>query len=282
MENRPTPIGTHDAFRDVASWDDDTARTWVEALDLRASSPDQTRLRRRLVELAGLRLGDTAVEVGCGTGALLCDLARAVGAGGRVVGVEPQPAFVEAAEGRLSREGISSVAEVRNESAARLGLADESSAAALAQTVLIHLPDEVLRAALAEMVRVVRRGGRVVSADQDGDTWVIDHPDRELTRRVVRFNSDQRYADGWTGRRLRRLFHAGGLRDVEVHVFVHADTGAASYLYGMAERLGAAAAEAGAITHDERLRWLAALRELAARGDFFSSINYYVCVGRRD
>lgn len=60
-----------------------------------------------------------------------------------------------------------------------------------------------------------RSGGRVVSANQDTETWVVDHPDRSLTRRLVQFYADQRFADGWTGRRLRSLFLHAGLIDVE-------------------------------------------------------------------
>jgi ubiquinone/menaquinone biosynthesis C-methylase UbiE len=275
------PLGTHDVFRDVISWNDDTSKLWVDALNLRATSQDQIALRAHLIELAQLRPGDTVVEVGCGTGALLCDLACSVSPGGRAIGVEPQPALAKAALQRLSAAGYGSVGEVRYESAHRLSVECESAAVCLAQTVLIHLPDKILEQALFEMIRVVRRGGRVISVDQDGDTWVIDHPDRDLTRRIVRFNIDQRYADGWTGRRLRRFFRQAGLSHVEVHLWTHVDTNGESYLFGMAKRLAGAAAEVGVITPSERDEWVQQLHEVASAGNFFSSINYYACVGVR-
>ena len=228
-------------------------------------------------DLSGRRI----LDAGCGTGALLCDLAAAVGPGGRVIGVEPQTALAHAASQRLTAAGYEPVSEVRNESAHMLSLETGSAAACLAQTVLIHLPDEMLQEALREMIRVVRPGGRVVSVDQDGDTWVIDHPDRELTRRIVRFNSDQRYADGWTGRRLRRFFRQAGLSDVEVHTRTHVDTAIDSYLYGMALRVAGSAAEAGTISEAERSEWVRQLHELASAGDFFSSITSFACVGTR-
>ena len=279
MKNSPTALGTFDAFKDAATWDSETARMWVAALNLRATSLDQIALRNRLVRLANLKAGDTAIEVGCGTGALLGDLARAVGTGGKAIGIEPQIVLAEAARARLENENL--VALVKTESAAALSLESETADACLAQTVLIHLPPGVLEQTLAEMRRVVRRGGRVVSCDQDGDTWTIDHPMRELTRRIVRFNSDQRYADGWTGRRLNRLFRTAGLKDVETETLVHADTEKCSYLFGMAERIANAAREAGEISLRECEKWLEQLNDSAARGDFFSSINYYICVGVR-
>jgi ubiquinone/menaquinone biosynthesis C-methylase UbiE len=95
-----------DPFRDVSRWDEDTSREWVGLLNQRASASDQIRMRSELLRVAQIEEGDTAVEIGCGTGALLVDLARAVGESGRVVGVDPQPHFVEAARERLLREGI--------------------------------------------------------------------------------------------------------------------------------------------------------------------------------
>ena len=253
---------------------------WVAALNLRATAADQIALRKRLVRLANLRSGDTAVEIGSGTGALLCDLARAVGEDGKVFGIEPQIVLAEAARARIDAENLSAVVKI--ESAGRLSLGNETADSCLAQTVLIHLPPDVLQKALAEMARVVRRGGRVISCDQDGDTWTIDHPNRELTRRIVRFNSDQRYADGWTGRRLHRFFRAVGLKDVKVETLVHADTEKSSYLFGMAERIAKAAAEAKEIGWEDCRKWLEQLDESTERGDFFSSINYYICVGVRE
>ncbi len=282
MNNSETPLGTHDAFKNAAAWDSETSQMWVAALNLRATATDQIALRRQLVSLANLKDGDLAVEVGCGTGALLCDLARAVGASGQVIGVEPQTALAEAARQKIAAEGVSEIATVKNESAEYLSVESETAAACLAQTVLIHLPEQLLQNALAEMARVVRRGGRVISCDQDGDTWTIDHPDRELTRRIVRFNSDQRYADGWTGRRLRRLFRVAGLRQIEVQTLVHADTEKSSYLFGMAERIANAAMEVGEISQEENAKWLTQLNAQAVAGNFFSSINYYICGGVRD
>ncbi len=73
-----TPLGFYDAFRDVGAFSDETARLWAEALNLRADSKDQKNLRKIILDAAKLNAGATAVEIGCGTGALLCNLAQAV------------------------------------------------------------------------------------------------------------------------------------------------------------------------------------------------------------
>ena len=149
----------------------------------------------------------------------------------------------------------------------------------MAQTVLVHVPRAV--AALAEMCRVVRPGGRVASIDQDGDALVIDHPDRELTRRLVAFSSDHRYADGWTGRRLPRMFRAAGLSGVTVSMRCHLETEPGGFLHEVVLRLADSAAEMGVVSEAEWRRWTAALAELAETGSFFASTNYYLCSGVR-
>lgn len=62
---------------------------------------------------------------------------------------------------------------------------------------------------------------------------------------------------------------------------IHQETSADSYLFGMAQRLAMAAAEAEAVEPDEAEDWVGRLCELAGRGLFYSSINYYTCVGVR-
>jgi len=275
------PLGQHDVFRDVTTWDAGQAEEWVAALALRAAAEDQAAMRQRILGRLGLKPGATVVEIGCGLGRLLGDCAEVVAPGGRLIGVEPQPVFARHARQYL--EGLTRLCkvEVREASADALGVADGVADACLAQTVLVHLPEATLRGALSEMVRVTRPGGTVMSVDQDGDTWVIDHPDRETTRAIVRFNSDQRFADGWTGRRLRRLFAEAGLVDPAVEVWPHADTERSSYLFGSCIRLAGAAAQVGAITLGQLGSWVEELEARAARGQFFSAISYFAVTGRR-
>jgi hypothetical protein len=118
-----------------------------------------------------------------------------------------------------------------------------------------------------------------VSADQDAETWVVDHPDRPLTRRLVAFYADQRFADGWIGRRLRSTFLRAGLADVQTRALVAVDTSVESYQFRIAIDRARSAAEAGWITETELAGWVGTLEREAAAGRFFSSLNFYVAVG---
>lgn len=263
-----------DPFQQVATWSQDTARDWAERLDQRAASPDQVALRAAAVAAAGLAPGDLAVEVGCGTGPLLADLLAAVGPGGRLVGVDPQRTLARLARDRFADRPQVSVAVGTG---GALPVRSGAAAACLAQTVLLHVPPPDLAGTIAEMVRVVRPGGRVLSVDQDVDTWLIEHPDKETTRRLLRFNTDTRYGDGWTARRLPALFRTAGLRDVTVSALTHLDTERGSHLHGSVLRMVAAATDAGVVDAAAAARWTAQLEE--ADG-FFSALTFYCCSGR--
>ncbi len=195
-----------DPFQQVATWDETTARRWATGLDQRAADPQQVALRAGIVAAAALRPGQVAVEIGCGTGPLLAGLADAVGPTGRVIGVEPQPTLARLAARRLGER-----AAVCLGTGDALPVRSRVADVAVAQTVLLHVPRAALPGTLAEMVRVVRPGGRVISVDQDMDGWLVDHPDRDMTTRLLRQNTIHRYGEGWAGRRMPALFRAAGL-----------------------------------------------------------------------
>ena len=164
--------------------------------------------------------------------------------------------------------------------AEEIPLPNQSVDICIAQTVLIHIPANLFPQVFAEVKRVLKPGGRFISVDQDGDTWIIDHPHRAVTRSIAKFNSDYRYADGWTGRYLRRIFKQNGFECVHVRAWTHSDTESESYLHRMARRIAKAAAEHGIISQEECRNWLHELDKQTLEGNFFSSIGYFCCQGR--
>ena len=106
----------------------------------------------------GLRPGTRVLDIGCGTGALLVELAQA---GARVTGIDT---FEEAegidrqiAEARLREHRIE--ARLLTASAAMLPFADESFDLAVNIGMLEHIPPDRRAGVLREMFRVVRAGG---------------------------------------------------------------------------------------------------------------------------
>jgi ubiquinone/menaquinone biosynthesis C-methylase UbiE len=116
------------------------------------------QLARAMCEVAGVRPGQRALDVGCGSGALLAALAEVVG-GENVTGIDPSEPFVEAARARVPG------ARVLVGSAEALPFEDGEFDATLSQLVINFLvdPDQ----GLCEMSRVTRPGGTVAGCVWD-------------------------------------------------------------------------------------------------------------------
>jgi len=228
----------------------------------------------KVLLLDALRLvpGGRALDVGCGLGDDVFELAERVH-GGEAVGVDLSEGMIEEARRRV-RPGLSAsfqVADVR-----ALPFADGAFDAVRTERLLMHVP-EVTRA-LAEMVRVTRPGGRIAAFDVDWDGFFIDNPDRETTRAVVRSFSDH-IKNGWIGRQLPRLFAENGLTEVSVapRVLFVPFPFFELLVGGHLTRL----AEGGAITRRSLDDWSASLAEAHAAGRFCAGITAFIVAGSR-
>lgn len=109
-------------------------------------------------DLAGTAHGQSALDVGCGPGALTAELVRRLG-GPAVSAVDPSQSFVAAARERLP--GV----DVRMAAAEQLPFADAAFDLVLAQLVVHFMADPIV--GLGEMGRVARRGATVAACVWD-------------------------------------------------------------------------------------------------------------------
>jgi SAM-dependent methyltransferase len=164
-------------------------------------------LSPQMADLAGVRPGQRALDVGCGPGALTAELVSRLGAAA-VAAVDPSEPFVVAARAR--NPGVA----VLQGSADDLPFPDGAFDAVLAQLVVHFMPDPV--AGLVDMKRVTRPDGVVVACVWDhaggqgplGTFWQAAH---ELAPGV----EDESQLPGAREGHLGELFRAAGLHDVE-------------------------------------------------------------------
>ena len=165
-------------------------------------------LRLRSWERAHLSLahGERLLDVGCGLGEAALGLAQDLGEGGEVVGVDVSE--------RMLRVARSNAAAARCRVRFTVGDAysldepDDSFDAARSERTLQWLADPA--AAVAEMVRVVRPGGRVSLIDTDWSTFTIDVGDDALAALVRDGMRTERDRPSNVGRRLHDLVGAAG------------------------------------------------------------------------
>jgi len=150
---------------------------------------------RHALERAGLRAGETVLELGPGPGAFTVDAAQRVGPEGRLIAVDIQPGMIAQVNARVKAAGVTNV-ETHVASAFELPLADASVDRAYLITVLPEIPDPVR--ALREVHRVLKPGGVVSMTEEFLDP---DYPRRATTgawAAAAGFEPDARFGSWWS------------------------------------------------------------------------------------
>ena len=189
---------------------DETARLQRQADELAADSA-------ALLDRAGLRPGHSAIDLGCGPRGILELLAERVSPGGRVIGVDAEPAHVSMAAQLVAARGLSGV-QVMEGDARRTGLPSGSFDLVHARTLLVTVPQPA--EVVAEMVRLARPGGWVAALEPDTE-HALCYPPHPAFNRICEIHPavfSRNGADPVIGRRVPELFRQAGLVNVEVEI----------------------------------------------------------------
>lgn len=264
-----------DPYRDIDAQPDPAQ--FIEALETRGRTPGHARLLRRFLRSVPVGTGQTVLEVGCGTGVVVRELAACVGVRGRVVAVDPSRWLVRAARRLLRTHPLRRRIALRVAPGEQLPFAADRFDVTLAITVLLHVADPL--GVVKEMARVTRPGGLVAIQDQDFGTVALAHPERALTERILGGVAARIYEEPWSGRRLPGLLRAAGLERVRLLTSVYQDTTLERYSKAFLERRAENAVKFGLVDEPTAQRWLDELTRLVAAGAFVLTINYYAGVG---
>jgi ubiquinone/menaquinone biosynthesis C-methylase UbiE len=238
-------------------------------------APAIVEQRARTRAALAARPGERGLDVGCGPGLLAAELARDVGAQGRIVALDRSADMLAAARERV---GDLRVAFVRTDAAA-LPLAGAGFDFVVAVQVYLYVP--AVAAALGEAARVLRPGGRLVVVDTDWDSCVWLTADRARHRRVMEARMGD-YADAHLPPRLPRLLRGAGLRLSHaaaipvLEVRYDPDSFSGGIIAPTRE-----AAIARGMPREEAEAWEADLRGRTGDSDYFFSVNRFLFVATR-
>jgi ubiquinone/menaquinone biosynthesis C-methylase UbiE len=139
------------------------------------------RVYRRIVSLAGVRPGDSVLDVGCSGGYLARKLAAAAGPSGCLIGVDPSEAAIAYAQRRADRTMSFTVGVAQD-----LPLLDSSFDVVTCTLAMHHVPARQRATAFREMYRVTKPGGRLLVADFDTARRPLPlHPGGQRMRRAA-------------------------------------------------------------------------------------------------
>ncbi len=255
----------------------------VAGMDATAAWPAVQRLRAWERERLALRPGERVLDVGCGPGDVAVALSSDVGGAGAVTGIDTSEAMLRVARVRADVAGAR--VDFRIGDVAALDMPDGALDACRSERVLQWVPD--LTAAVAELVRVVRPGGRLVLTDTDWHTLVIDIPDRGAADLMTDTILASRGEPARAGGRLVNACRDQGLVEVactaETHVFVawDPDTEIGPAGFFPPAVVVPQMVDAGLVTVEDGERMLDAFVDAGRRDRLFMSVTMFAVYGRR-
>ena len=243
-------------------------------------APDVVAQRARVLELLLPKAGERILDIGVGPAFLAKDLARAVGPGGRVVGLDSSPDMLAAARARLA--GVAQ-AEVAEGDAAALPFPPESFDGAVSTQVYEYVAD--MPAALRSLHEVLRPGGRALILDTDWRSMVWHSEDPARMDRMLAC-WDAHLIDPHLPARLGSLLQTAGfeVEQVEALALLSPVWQADSYAAGLVRTIVDFARRNGGrhgLSPSDIDAWKAEQRRLAEDGGFFFSLNRYIFLARR-
>ena len=247
---------------------------YIRFLDDVETNEDVQAYRGQMQPLLNAQEGEHILDVGCGVGHQVRRLAQLVGGTGRVVGVDISETLI--AEARSRATGLNLPVEYQVGKAYPLDFPDQTFNGCWSERVFMYLEDP--QKALAEMIRVVRPGGRIVVQDLDIDSCIIDAPDRAVTRRLVHSFGDS-MPNGRMGRQLPAIFKESGLADITVvpHLYRMPYDFHQMVFGGIVEK----AQEAGLVSEAEATNWWNDLERANNAGHFLFAAPGFIVCGRR-
>jgi len=237
--------------------------------------------------LPELKPGMRVLDVGCGPGSITRGLAARV-APGEVIGIDLSEATLASAASDAAERGVGNV-RYEVGSVYELPFDEAAFDVVFAHQVLQHLGQPV--AAIQEMLRVLRPRGVIAVRDVDWGT-VAYFPTDPWIDRFIEVHVEtwsQNGGDPRMGRRLRALFNASGVADIQIT--------ASQWCYATppetidwgdsyAERLltspmGARAVERGNASSADLEAMAAAFRAWARHPDALWSFTHFAALGRK-
>jgi ubiquinone/menaquinone biosynthesis C-methylase UbiE len=260
---------TENPFARVDDAAGDIQHLILRYLDAVAAHPEIQRVRSAAFEMFAPSPGERLLDAGCGLGEVARQLGARVGATGSVAAVDLSAQAISVAHSRRdSGPVVYAVGEMT-----ALDFPDGHFDGVRCERVLQHVPDP--DAAVKELARVTRPGGRVCVIDSDWSSSVSDG-----------FEYLHEVADGFypaghdlaAGRTVRTRMVRAGLREVTVlpvtlRFTAPEDAAVVSVLFDEPVMRGR-------LPKELCDRFFASVRRAAARGEFLFAFTMWICLGR--
>lgn len=247
----------------------------VASLEERGRSGYIGVVRDLLDELA-IRPGEQVVEVGCGSGVIMRELARRTGGANRLTGIDQNPYLMREARELAARERLADLIDLRQGSAEAVPLPDGFSDVSLSCTVAEEGDADQM---FGELVRITKPGGRigVIVRAIDRGCWVNLPLDAALKAKVEMPGTIGGGVNpgGCADASLYQRFHALGLQELRCFPQIVAVRPGSPRLTRYQQQILSALSPAEAET------WRRAVEAAERDGTFFIAQPFHCAVGTK-
>ncbi|MDD5758868.1 MAG: methyltransferase domain-containing protein [Desulfobulbaceae bacterium] len=145
--------------------------TLYDPLIDRLSFGREQRFRELTLRHMAITPDEQILDIGCGTGSLTLLAAEQLSAKGSIIGIDAAPKMITLAQAKAKRQD--SIARFQSGVAERLPFADGQFSLVVSSMFCHHIDRELKQLAFAEMHRVLRPDGRLVTADIDSPSTLL-------------------------------------------------------------------------------------------------------------
>jgi ubiquinone/menaquinone biosynthesis C-methylase UbiE len=227
--------------------------------------------------LLGLGPGAVAADIGCGTGEDAYTMSQIVGKVGSVVGFDVSDAMLAEATHRhiKSQANLCFIQAPADD----LGVGAETFDAVRADRVLTHVPDPA--AAIKEMVRVLKPGGRIVISEPDMRGCWVTNRHRDISDRIMRTIA-MSCRQPFIAQDLYHFFLDAGIAGVQLALrpVAIAEPEPVETILRFGATIEAMIRD-GLLDTDEARLWLLDLDERRSRGRFLAGVTIFIVAGRK-
>lgn len=240
-------------------------------------TPDVVEQREKFMQAFAPRPAERVLDVGSGPGFLVNMIADAVSSSGYVCGIDVSEPLLAVARSHCAHQ---SWVEFRRGDATQLPFSDNDFDAVVSTQVLEYVRD--VDAALAEIYRLVRWGGRVAILDTDWDSLVWHSPNRERMSRILAA-WEAHAADSFLPRTLANRLRRAGFRveAQQVIPLLNTDYDPNTYSNRLVDIIVQFVAGRNGITRDDAEMWAKEVRQLGEQGEYFFSLNRYMFLAKK-
>ncbi len=227
----------------------------------------------------------TFLDMGCGKGSDLIEISKKASYDSQIVGIDISEKSIDVAK-ELTVSDNRFQFMVHNMETAFPFENDTFDVILSCNVVECILSKNAL---ISELNRVLKPGGKIISAHYDWDTQIFNAVDKDLFRHIIQTYNDwqqpwMNVCDAWMGRRLYGIFNTVGLFSGAIFPFVQVETvyedGYRGYSLVNDELVSLV--ENSMIRTEDYNRFRNELIDLSARGQYFYSINMYAYVGTKN